>query len=233
MENLSRRRSLIVPVSGIGLMAVLLIGAVATQDHWRTRRAQHAALESVTTELSHVSDALKAAIDSTSNQIRLAQHVMGWMAQEEDGGSAELVAALTGLKKRADGPIALTAMAALGADGKLGAVGDAATRRRLIALDRRLAAAALIGEPAFEHYRVRLEEALTPGMWRFIFYDESGKYPVDFKGTLRELTHSNFDRTLRSLLRGLTERRVELEALAAETSSLRRALEQTANSTQP
>jgi hypothetical protein len=90
----------------------------------------------------------------------------------------------------------------------------------LFALQREVSAASSAGEPAYERYRARLDETLSPGMWRLIYMNESGTMPVDYKQALRELLESDFARTVRPVLRDGAAYLERLNALLQETQSL-------------
>jgi hypothetical protein len=207
-------------------MTVLLAGAVATRNQWNGKQAQQRdAVIALASDLNNVHALIGAARDSTDQHIALAQHLIGWMEQKEDASSTALVQALTALQRPTRAPASLPSVADLAATGQLGVVADGDVRTRVLLLDRRLAQAATAGEPIFERYRMELEASLSPGMWRYVFYGETGTFDVDYRAALRTLYERGFDRTLRSVLRGLRAQRHELDALATEAGALRAALQ--------
>jgi hypothetical protein len=214
-----------VTAAGVAVMAVLLLGAVAGEQ-WRNMRAHRTAEAAIADELASVNQRITAALDSTKHQIERAEYFLGWLELNHEASSAALVHDMSSLRYRYSAPASLTSVAELAATGGLDVVSNASLRRRLLALDRRLAIAQASGDAEFELYRTRLEEALSPGMWRYVFHGESGKYAVDYRAALRELHAAGFDRALRSVLRGLQENRDELAALASETRAVLSELQQ-------
>lgn len=216
----SRGRSIVVRGAIFGVAVALLVGAMITNGELRTLRAQQAARDAVAAELASTHGAIMVALDSTEQQLAMLRHLLGWLEETEDASSTGLIESLSRLRTRHRAPAAVDAIGELVWTGRLVDVPDASLRRRLVALRRHLAAASAAGEAEFERYRVRLEELLSPGMWRHVFQRESGRHAVDYRAQLSDLHAAGFDRTLRSLLRGLDEHRNALRGLAAETGAL-------------
>jgi hypothetical protein len=207
-------------VRGGAAVAFLLIAAAACAPgaNEGAERAAHAA---VAAELGDVAIALGSARDSTSTQLEALSLVLTWMEGTSDASSSGLIDILTRLRERARAPGSLETVADLVATCSLQRISSPELRRRFLALNRALAELAQIGEPAFERYRLRLEESLSPGMWRLVFLSQSGTHPVDYRTALSELSGAGFDRTLRTLRRGAQSYADALGALATEAAALR------------
>jgi hypothetical protein len=183
-------------------------------------RSEQSLLNSLGQELSSLHEALVVARDSTDGRIARATHLINWFEGTEDGGSAELVSAIAALTKPVSVPVGLASVADAAATGSLGEISESDLRIRLLELQRRLDRTGSTGALEQKAYDRRLEELLSPGMWRYVFFAESGEFPLDFKASLRELHEARFDRSVRSMLRGLGERRAELDGLEREVAAL-------------
>lgn len=204
----------------LGVAIALVVAAMFTNGELRQLRARQDAHRDVSHALSQTHEAILAALDSTDQRVGTAQYLLGWFERTEEASSTGLIESLSLLRTQPKAPAAIDAIDELVWTGQLTSISDRDVRRRLLALQRRLHAASAVGKAELERYRVRLEDLLSPGVWRHVFERESDGYVIDFRGQLRELHTAGFDRTLRSLLRGLDERRAELQNLAAETNAL-------------
>lgn len=222
MVRQSGRRGRRVAVRGaiLGIAIAMVVAAMVTNEELRNLRARQRARDAVASELAGLRSAIAAALDSTDQQLGMAQHLLGWLEETEDASSTGLVESLSRLRRRHRAPRAVDAIDELASTGRLAELSDASLRRRLLALQRHLRAASFVGESEFDRYRVRLEALLSPGMWRHVFRRENEGHVIDFRAQLRELHAADFDRTLRSLLRGIEEYRKELRELLAETRAL-------------
>jgi hypothetical protein len=216
LQRFSRPASRSILIAGV---AVLLLGAVSRQG-WVARARHRAVIEQVTTDLRRAQLNLKQGLDSTTLQINTLTHLIAWLDKSDDVGSADAVSGLSNLRGHKWTPGSLTTVLGLAATGELDQLPDAVTRGRILALDRSLAEAQRSAEPGFEQFRELMEQTLTTGMWRYVFYGESGTYPIDYKAALRDLIQHGLQSRLRSLLRGLMDERAELTALYKETTDL-------------
>jgi hypothetical protein len=227
-ENQIRENALVLASRKVGarglvvwsVLLILLIAGLALRDFTMSRRVKRAANVTVMNELGVLFTALQAARDSTGMQLDALAYVLSWMENQSDASSAGLIDALSRLKHRHHAPTSLDAVATLIAACNFEQVGDESVRRRLVALQRSLGQLAHTSEAAFEHYRLRLEDSLSPGMWRFVFLGESGTHPVDYRTTLHDLHAAGFDRVLRTLMRGASDYAQQLGQLAGEAAAL-------------
>jgi hypothetical protein len=228
-ENQIRGNALVLASRNVGargvvvwsvLLILLLIAGLALRDFTMSRRVKRAANVTVMNELGAAITALQAARDSTGMQLDALAYVLSWMENQSDASSAGLIDALSRLKHRHRAPTSLDAVATLIVTCNLEHVGDESVRRRLVALQRSLGQLAHTGEAAFEHFRLRLEDSLSPGMWRFVFLGASGTHPVDYRTTLHDLHAAGFDRVLRTLMRGASDYAQHLGQLAGEAAAL-------------
>jgi hypothetical protein len=200
-------------------VALVLFGGVTLRDT-RNGNADHDARQRLASELTAVHAKVEIACDSTATQLAMGRYLLSWLEQTQDASSTGLVEAITRLRQRHRIPQSLDVLGELAATGQLQRAGDAALRTRLVALQQRLQLASAAGEPEFERYRIRLEDELSPGMWRLVFLGESGTLPVDYKATLRVLLDAGFEHTVRTVLRGVQDYQQHLNAIMAGTDSL-------------
>ncbi|MGH7575332.1 MAG: hypothetical protein ACREM1_09445 [Longimicrobiales bacterium] len=219
-EDASRGRKIAARRTILAVAIAIVVAAMFTNGELRQLRSRQDAHRDLTRALGQTHDAIVAALDSTDQRVATAQYLLGWFEQTEEASSTGLIESLSVLRTQPEAPAAIEAIDDLVWTGQLISISDRDVRRRLLALQRRLHAASAVGEVELERYRVRLEELLSPGVWRHVFQRESDGYVIDYRGQLRELHTAGFDRTMRSLLRGLDERRTELQYLSAEAHAL-------------
>lgn len=217
------KREYRVSTLAIGAAALILLLLIA--GRWSGGVAQQrATLKTITADLYAVHNDITSTLDSTNAKLATAEHMLASFEQRDDASSAELVNGLSALCHVPQTVGRLRSVASLAAAGQLNVIRNDSVRGRLLALDSDLAELRSHEGLVLERYRARLEDSLSPGMWRYVFYGESGTFPIDYRATLRELAAVRFEGTLRSAIRTLRERRDRLALSAKESEALLTAL---------
>jgi len=218
MNTDGRRLKGWVSYTGLAALVVLVLGGFAATSAWTNGRAHRSAVaDTVEVELGQLRTSLQSALDSTDLQIEGAEELLGGFEGRDEVSSGSMVVALARLREPVRPQLTLQTLDLL-ERGDRGAA--TALRPRLVQLGWRLRAAAVRDDPEFERYREQLDEHLSAGMWRFVFFGETGSYDIDYKKTLRDLARVGMDRSIRSVLRGTRARRLELQSLTASVDSL-------------
>lgn len=212
-------------LGGTLLVAAAMVGIWAALAHI-SRTETRESLERYAAELDGSNRLLLAAIDSTDARIAAARHLIGWMNEEAVGGSFQMMRSLRLLSVLPESPGPVPAEMTLIGSAWPGT--SRAAAEMLAGITRMEAArerAERAGRPAHEHFVTQLEQQLPAAEWAYLFElqgSEGKALPLDYRGTLAMLAADGFDRELRTVLRGLFERRHALLMHQAECESLLR-----------